>query len=629
MQQKYFIIDFDSTFTQVEALDELAKISLKNHPEKIKRTKEIALITDRAMDGKIPFDVALDKRIKLLQAHQSHVAKLTKILSSKISPSFSRNKDFFKKYHDNIFIISGGFKEFIVPIVSKLGVDEEKVFANTFIFNNKNYIVGCDKNNPLSRPGGKVELLKSLNIEGDIYVIGDGYTDYQLREAGLANRFYAFTENVERGIVTGKADHIAPSLDEILFVNKLPMAISYPKNRIKVLLLENIHDNGFRKFKEEGYQIETHSKNILPEDLKKNIAEISILGIRSKTNITKETFDSAKRLMTIGTFCIGTDQVDLDEATKRGIPVFNAPYSNTRSVVEMTVGAMIMLMRQVPEKNSRMHAGIWDKTANGSHEIRGKKLGIVGYGKIGTQLSIIAEALGMEVLFYDIAEKLALGNAQLCQSLDELLRKADVVTLHVDGNKRNKDFFGEKQFRQMKNGTIFLNMSRGFIVDVEALASAMQSGKITGAAIDVFPIEPSAKDDPFESVLQNIPNVILTPHIGGSTEEAQENIAKYVPAKIIEYINTGNTMGSVNFPNVQLPPLTNAHRLLHVHKNVPGILAKINKVFAANNINILSQHLKTNELIGYVITDVAKDYDQNVIKELRKIPNTIKFRILY
>jgi D-3-phosphoglycerate dehydrogenase len=418
-------------------------------------------------------------------------------------------------------------------------------------------------------------------------------------------------------------------MDEFLYLNKLPMSISYPKNRIKVLLLENIHHDANEIFKTEGYQVETMTKSLNEVELSKRIKDVSILGIRSKTHVSAEVLSNANRLISIGAFCIGTNQIDLNACLRKGVSVFNAPFSNTRSVVELALAESIILMRNIIGKSNSLHKGVWDKSAKGSYEIRGKKIGIVGYGKIGAQLSVLAEDLGMEVYYYDIVDKLALGNAKKCDTLSELLKKSDIITLHIDGSKSNTNFIGAKEFGQMKKGVIFLNLSRGHVVDIEALSKNIQSEKIRGVSIDVFPEEPEGNDDKFFSNLQNLPNVILTPHIGGSTEEAQKNIGNFVPSKIIDFINSGNTFYSVNFPEIQLPEFQNAHRLIHIHENVPGILAQINNVLADHNINIIGQYLKTNELVGYVITDISKKYNPEVINDLKKIPHTIKFRILY
>lgn len=626
---KYFVIDFDSTFTKVEAFDVLADISLKDHPEKESRKKQIVQITNQGMDGSISFRESLERRLNLLSPSKQHLNPLISELKGSVSESFKRNKEFFRDYADNIYIISNGFKEFIEPIVTEFGIKSENILANEFRFDTDGKVVGFDDTNPLSANGGKVEQLKRLNLPGDVYVIGDGYTDYEIKHAGLANKFYAFTENVERESVKTKADHITPSLDEFLYLNKLNTVISYPKNRINVLLLENVHPIALTLMKAEGFNVETYHAAMTEDELIEKIKNVSVLGIRSKTQVTAKVLANANRLMVIGAFCIGTNQIDLNEATRKGIAVFNAPFSNTRSVVELAIAQMIMLIRNIVDKSAKMHRGEWDKSAKGSFEVRGKKLGLIGYGNIGTQLSVIAESLGMKVLYYDTEEKLSLGNAVKCRSMKEVLEQADVVSLHVDGRASNTNLIGAKEFAIMKKGVIFINLSRGHVVDIQALRENVLSGKVAGCAIDVFPYEPVSNDEEFKSELRGLPNTILTPHIGGSTLEAQENIGTFVPGKIMEYINTGSTSNSVNFPNLTLPILENAHRLIHIHNNVPGILAKINQILADHGINIVGQYLKTTELVGYVITDINKEYDKDVIAKLRAIDHTIKFRVLY
>lgn len=626
---KYFVIDFDSTFTKVEAFDVLADISLNGHPEKEQRKKQIIEITNQGMDGSISLRESIEKRLNLLAPGKQHLEPLITKLKGSVSESFKRNKEFFQKYADNIYIISNGFKEFIEPIVTEFGIKSENILANEFRFDKEGKVVGFDMDNPLSSNGGKVEQLKKLNLPGDVYVIGDGYTDYEIKHAGLANKFYAFTENVERESVKTKADHITPSLDEFLYLNKLNTVISYPKNRINVLLLENVHPVAIALLKAEGFNVETYHAALTEEELCSKIKNVSVLGIRSKTQVTAKVLENANRLMAIGAFCIGTNQIDLQEATRKGIAVFNAPFSNTRSVVELAIAEMIILIRNIVEKSNKMHQGIWDKSAKGSFEVRGKKLGLIGYGNIGTQLSVIAESLGMKVLYYDTEERLSLGNAIKCKSMKEVLEQADVISLHVDGRKSNVNLIGKREFGWMKNGVIFINLSRGHVVDIQALRENILTGKVAGTAIDVFPVEPVSNDEEFRSELRGLPNTILSPHIGGSTLEAQENIGNFVPGKIMDYINTGSTSNSVNFPNLTLPTLENAHRLIHIHNNVPGILAKINQILADNGINIVGQYLKTNESIGYVITDIDKQYNKDVITQLRAIEHTIKFRVLY
>ncbi|PIV11004.1 phosphoglycerate dehydrogenase [Candidatus Roizmanbacteria bacterium CG03_land_8_20_14_0_80_35_26] len=625
----YFIIDFDSTFVQVEALDELANIALRKNPRKKEILEKIKKITKAGMEGKIPFNQSLKKRIKLFETNKKDLNKLIRLLKRKITVSIARNKEFFRKYHKNIYIISGGFKEYILPLFKPLGIDKKNILANEFIFDSQGKIIGFDKKNLLSQDKGKIKQIKTLNLPGKIYVIGDSYTDYQIKEAGLANNFFVFCENIKRDAIIKKADRVLPNFDEFLYLFDFPRSYSYPKNRIKVLLLENINQTVINLFFKEGYQVETLPNALNEDELIKKITDISILGIRSRTKVTNEILVKAKKLLAIGAFCIGTNQIDLKTASQKGITVFNAPYSNTRSVVEIAIGEIIMLYRRIFEKNKKLHQGIWDKLVKNCFEIRGKKLGIIGYGNIGSQLSVLAENLGMEVYFYDAVDKLALGNAIKCESLKELLGKVNVVTLHVDGRETNKNLIGYKEFKLMKDKVLFLNLSRGFVVDIKALADNIKNGKIAGAAIDVFTNEPRKNNEKFICQLQNLPNVILTPHIAGNTEEAQKNIGDFVTKKIIDYINTGNTMLSVNFPNIQLPQQKKFHRLIHIHQNIPGILAKINSILGNNNINIEGQYLKTNENIGYVITDVNKKYNPSVMSELKKIPGTIRFRILY
>ena len=624
-----FIIDFDSTFTKLEALDILCEVSLKGKKEKKEVLKKIKDLTDLGMSGKISFRKSLNDRIKLLKANRDHLPLLEKKLRKVVSQSFRRNKEFFNTYGDHVYIISNGFKEFIEPIVTEYGVKPHHIYANTFKFNKKGEIIGFDTANVLSSNNGKVKQLQELNLQGEVYVIGDGYTDYEIKLAGLANKFIAFTENIERNHILEHADQIAPSLDEFLYVNKMNTALSYPKNRIKVLLLEDVHSKAFDLLKEEGYTVEEMRKSLDEEELCEKIKNVSILGIRSKTQVTAKVLQHANRLIALGAYCIGTNQIDLEICSKHGVAVFNAPFSNTRSVVELVISDIILLMRRLPDPIYAMREGKWNKSAVKSNEIRGKKLGIIGYGNIGSQLSVIAEAIGMDVYYYDINDRLALGNATKCDSLKELLSKCDVISLHVDGRKDNANFIGTKELKWIKKGSVLINLSRGNVVDLKALKASLLSGRVKGAAIDVFPIEPKTNDEEFITELQGVPNVILTPHMGGSTEEAQINIANFVPNKIMEYVNTGRTISSVNFPNLQLPELENAHRLIHIHHNIPGVMAKINYVLAKHNINILGQHLKTDEIIGYVITDIDKTYNKDVIRALKEIEGTIKFRVLY
>lgn len=623
-----YVFDFDSTLTRVEALDVLAEMTLMGKSNKDEVIAEIQKITNLGIDGDISFTESLERRIKLLNANKSDLDGLVTELRQKISKSIASNKEFFEKFADDIYVISCGFKEFIDPIVKDYNIPSDRVYANTFEFDEDGKIIGFDEENPLSQHNGKIECLKQMNLEGEVQVIGDGYSDYVMREAGIADKFFAYTENVHREKAASNADHITPNMDEFLFVNDLPRNISYPKNRIKILLLENVHTDAFENLSEDGFAVELIKTSLSEDDLIEKIKGVHVLGIRSKTQVTKKVLDAADKLLVVGAFCIGTTQIDLDTSRRKGVAVFNAPYSNTRSVVELAIGEIIMLMRSVFPRSTEIHNGQWQKTAAGSREVRGKNLGIVGYGNIGKQLSVLAEAIGMRVYYYDIDDKLALGNAIKCNTLEDLLSVSDVVTLHIDDNKANKNFIGEREINQMKNGAMFINLARGFVVDIEALANALKSGKLGGAAIDVYPEEPRSNGD-FISQLQGLDNVILTPHVGGSTEEAQRNIADFVPNKIMEYVNSGSTVDAVNFPNIRLPKQNKAHRFLHIHKNVPGIMAKINEVLAKYEMNISGQYLSTDNEVGYVITDLDKEYNKDVIKALKKIENTIKFRVLY
>ena len=623
-----YVFDFDSTLTRVEALDVLAEMTLEGKSNREEIVSEIQRITNLGIDGDISFTESLERRLKLLDANKEDLEKLVAELRQKISKSIAANKEFFEKYADDIYVISCGFKEFIDPIVKEYNIPSNRVYANTFKFDEQGNIVGFDEKNVLSQHNGKIECLKQMNLVGEVQVIGDGYSDYVMREAGIAHKFFAYTENVHREKAAKNADHVAPNLDEFLFVNDLPRNISYPKNRIKILLLENVHSDAFESLSTEGFSVELLKHSLSEEELVEKIKDVHVLGIRSKTQVTEKVLDAAEKLLVVGAFCIGTTQIDLEYAKRKGVVVFNAPYSNTRSVVELAIGEIIMLMRSVFARSSEIHNGQWQKTAAGSREVRGKNLGIVGYGNIGKQLSVLAEAMGMKVYYYDVNDQLALGNAIKCSTLEDLLNVSDVVTLHVDDNKANKNFIGEREINQMKRGAMLINLSRGFVVDIDALADGLESGKIGGAAVDVYPEEPSSNGE-FKTRLQGFPNVILTPHVGGSTEEAQRDIAEFVPNKIMDYINSGNTVDAVNFPNIRLPKQNNAHRFLHIHKNVPGIMAKINKVLAKYELNISSQYLSTDSEVGYVITDLDKEYNKDVIKALKKVENTIKFRVLY
>ena len=405
---------------------------------------------------------------------------------------------------------------------------------------------------------------------------------------------------------------------------------SLDKDKIRILLLEGVHESAVETLRKAGYSnIEYIKTSLAQEDLIEKIKDAHFVGIRSRTQLTEEVFAAAEKLIGVGCFCIGTNQVDLDAATRHGVAVFNAPYSNTRSVAELVLAEAILLLRGVPEKNALAHRGGWLKSATNSYEIRGKKLGIIGYGSIGSQLSVLAESLGMQVYFYDTITKLPLGNARQLDSLKELLETCDIVSLHVPETAATQDMIGELELSQMKQDSILINAARGTVIDIEALAAALESKKLLGAAIDVFPVEPKSNDEEFVSPLRKFDNVILTPHVGGSTMEAQANIGFEVGEKLATYSDTGTSVTSVNFPEVALPAHPDNHRLLHIHNNVPGVMSEINQVFSENNINICGQYLQTNDKVGYVVIDVDKEYSELALKKLKNVKGTVRVRVLF
>jgi len=405
---------------------------------------------------------------------------------------------------------------------------------------------------------------------------------------------------------------------------------SYPKDKIKILMLENISDAAIKVFKDAGYaDIKKISGALSEEQLINEIKHVHMVGIRSKTQITEKVLQHADKLQAIGCFCIGTNQVNLPAARKKGIVVFNAPYSNTRSVAELVIGASIILIRKILDKNKAAHEGQWNKDAKGSFEIRGKTLGIIGYGNIGSQVSILAESLGMKVIFYDTITKLPLGNAASRKTIKDVVSKADIITLHIPETQQTKNLINKNLLKQFKKGSILINFARGEVVDLDALAASLTSGNLSGAAIDVFPVEPEKNGDSFSSPLQNIPNVLLTPHIGGSTEEAQYNIGEDVSAKLLQYLEMGATTGSHTVPELSLSPQEGTHRILHIHTNVPGVLSEINTTLSENKINVLGQYLKTNDEIGYVVLDIDKKLSKNAVELLKKVKGSLKVRLLY
>ncbi len=623
------ILDFDSTFIRSEALDELAAICLATHPNKDADLAQIQELTRAGMNGELSFAESLNKRLALFQPTHESIERLIEVLYDDISPSIRRNREFFVENASKIWIISGGFEEYIRPVVASYGIAADHVMANRFLSDSEGNITGIDQTRMMSQDHGKVAVVTSLQLARPIIVVGDGMTDAKISLDGAADEFYAFTENQERPSVVEQATAVVPSFDELLYRLKVPGAVSYPKNRLKVLLLEKIHPEAVELFQDEGYTVETENRALTESELLERIHDVSILGIRSKTTLTEKVLRNAPRLQAIGAYCIGTNQVDHATAKENGIALWNAPYSNTRSVVELTIASIISLMRQLTDQSSKMHRGIWQKSASGAFEVRGKKLGLVGYGNIGSQVSILAEALGMEVIFYDIEERLALGTARPVRSLRKLLKHADVVSIHVDGRSENTNLIGAEEINQMKDGAYIINYSRGSIVEMDALVDALTKKKLGGAAVDVFPDEPTANTDQYDTPLQGLSNVILTPHIGGSTQEAQQQIGQFVTKKLLKFIDTGESSLCLTLPQVSLPPLADAYRILHIHENRPGMLAQMNQIFADHGVNVEGQYLKTNESIGYVISDINSKVERSVVTALKAVPGTIRVRLLY
>lgn len=631
MAEKYFIIDFDSTFIRFEALDELAAIALQHDPEQQTRLQKIKEYTNLAMEGSLSFPESLQKRIELLDADQSDIDQLVRVLKRNISTSIQRNEAFFKKYADHIYIISGGFKEYIAPIVAEYGIPKNHIFANNFEFDNEGNITGFNKSNYLAQENGKVKQLKHIDLEGEIYVIGDGYTDFQLKESGLAHKFYAFTENIERVNLLDKADHITPSFDEFLFTNKLPMSISYPKNRIKAVVVDNIPNEATRKLVDEGYQVEHISKHLSREEFREKITDASLLAVNPDNKVYAEDLEEANRLLAIAIYGSDKGNVDTEACRKKGIVLLHAPHTNTRSVAELAIGEMIMLIRQVPDLDRELHQGRIGELRQKTYELCGKTLGIIGYGKVGKQLGSLAESLGMNVLFHDREPVEGIGNATPCQDMQELLENSDVISIHVTDEEENRNLIDEEAFELMKDGAIFLNLSCEKAVDTGALAMHLQSGKIAGAGFDRYPEGEGLdlQNESFKSSLQQLPNVILTPYVSGITEESRYKTAEFVTNNLIDFINTGTIETSVNFPDIQLPTFHDAHRLIHIHEDHPGMMATIAQVLSEHGINIVGQFLKTSGGIGYLITDISKDYDERVINAIKQIPQAIRLRILY
>ncbi|OYU97563.1 MAG: 3-phosphoglycerate dehydrogenase [Bacteroidetes bacterium B1(2017)] len=603
MKPTYYIFDFDSTFTQVEAMEELAEISLANDPEKDLILEKIRQLTDLAMDGSMPFNKSLRARIALLSAKKYHVNMLVNRLRKRVSASFSRNKQFFKESKGRVIIVSGGFKEFIVPVVKPYFIEPEQVYANTFVFDKNNNIIGADEKNLLAQENGKVKLLKQLKLQGNIVIIGDGFTDYQVYEAGLAHKFFAYTENVSRKKVLERSEWIAPSLDEILFTQKLPMSVSYPKTRLKACLWGEETFLAEKSLKEEGYRLEKLPLIIGKEELNKHLSQSHLMLFSSDANLKLVQTKNSK-LLCAGVWGEMSETSIAQKWAEQGIAVFGSNYAHTRSVSELALLMLLQLNRNLGE------------------ELHGKRLGIIGYGHSGSMLSVMCEHMGIDVSYYDVDEKPPIGNAKKVKHLPDLLRKSELLVLTAGKRFGGACLIGAKEIKQVQTGAILLSLSYDTSIDIPACLAAVDSGKLAGFGIDVLG---KAKG----IIWPKQGNVLCTFQNRLATRQTQTNIAQMLSEKVIDFVNTGSTRGSLNFPSLNLPELQQSHRFIHIHKNKPGVLAQINGILAAHKINISGQYLKTNEQLGYVITDVGKEYSPKALEDLKAVAETIKFRVLY
>jgi len=638
------IFDFDSTIINAEGVDLILKKAL----ERTSAERRTALLdrlqdlTDKATSGGMPLGEALHRRFELTAVLKTDVAAVAAQIIDAITPMVRETIQQLQQVGKQIYVFSTSFAELVRPVTDALMISWDHVFTNQLIYDLADQVVGFNEKNPLFLSVGKSFVAEQMKNDGRLpgatVVVGDGNTDLALRKSGIAQLFVYFSGSKVQEEIRQQADFSIERFDQLLplFFSEDEYSSAMAQRALdetangavqpSILLVENVHPLAVERFQEAGYPVRAEKKSLSIADLDERGRSVQVLGMRSQSRLDGAAIAALPNLWVVGAFCIGINQIDLDAAARAGVPVFNAPYSNTRSVAELVVGETILLMRRISEKSGAAHRGEWMKSAVGCAEIRGKTVGIVGYGHIGSQVSVLLEQLGMSVLFHDIVDKLPMGNAKRARHLDDLLQRADVVTLHVPDTPDTRNMISGLQLERMKKGSFLINSSRGGVVDIEALHQALQSGHLAGAAIDVFPKEPDHAGEAFTSPLQGAANVILTPHIGGSTEEAQENIAAYVSGKILNFLLTGSTQGAVNFPEVDLPRMPGTHRILHIHKNVPGVLAKINSVFARRNINVESQMLQTHDQIGYLIVDVDHHISGHVLELMRHITETVKIR---
>jgi len=640
------IFDFDSTILNVEGVElilqqALRRLDPKAHSQCMSKLAQITYLADI---GETPMADASQQRFEVVPVFKDDVQTAATQVLSVVNPKANETLAALQAAGKRIFIFSTGTDELVRPVTRALRVDDDHVFTNQLIYDGKDKVIGFNENNPLFLSVGKGYLAEQLKINGRLAggtaVVGNGASDLAMRKNGVAKMFVYFSAGQPNEEIRRQADFVIERFDQLLPLffseNELSnekMKVLYDQQRgvevgtkPVIWLLEAIHEEAIKKFRLQGLEPRSFARALSSQELSADAGDVNVLGIRSQTRLTAKTIQALPHMWVIGAFCIGTNQIDLAAAANAGIPVFYAPYSNTRSVAELVVGEIIMLMRRIPEKSGAAHAGKWLKSAAGCYEIRGKTVGIIGYGHIGSQVSVLLENLGMSVCFHDIVDKLPLGNAQRASGLEELLARSDVVTLHVPDTPETRNLIAASQLKRMRPGSYLINSSRGKVVDLMALRTELDSGRLAGAAVDVFPEEPNQSCDGFVTPLQGAANVIITPHIGGSTQEAQMNIANYVSDKLLRFVQTGATNGSINFPEVDLPRVPHTHRILHIHHNVPGVLAKINSVFARRSINVAGQMLQTKEHIGYLIVDVDQQVSDQVLDLMRYITETIKVR---
>ncbi|MBN2088680.1 phosphoglycerate dehydrogenase [candidate division KSB1 bacterium] len=633
------LFDFDCCFLQQEAIEFLIELGLRKFDvaEQQFRLESLRSLAARTEAHEVSRGHKMNQQLQISQINQADVKRAASLMETQLLPEVQMVINYLKENNRQIIVFSRGFEELVLPVTDLLEIPRRNVFSNRLLFEAGSEIPGIDDSNPLFLQSGKVYLAEYLKNQGRLLgptaVIGDSRADLSIRKSGIANYFIYF-ENLRTDETTlSEADFVIQQLDQLLPLVTSPFLTNQRKSpaprdketkKYHTILVENIHPIATSKLKEADFSIQSYKHAPDAGELALLTSICNVLGIRSKTQLRAEILEKMQHLFVIGCFCIGTDQVDLEAAARHGIPVFNAPYANTRSVAELVAGMAIMLMRDVVDKSNAAHQGQWLKKTTHACELRGKTVGIIGYGHIGSQVSILFEDLGLKIIYYDIVDKLPLGNARRMPSLEVLLAEADIVTLHVPDTPETRGMINERTGHLMKSGSILINTSRGKVVDLNVLKSAIKSGRIIGAALDVFPEEPGSNQDPFVCELQNLPNVILTPHIGGSTLEAQERIADEVSTKLINFLKTGATIGAVNFPEADLPPTSDSYRILHIHRNQPQVLAKIHNIFSQYQVNVTAEILKTRDSIGYLIVDIHRDNPAPVPELLSRITETIR-----